>query len=142
MDNMNITLPLLHVNSAHCAGRVEKTLHAIPALASAKVDLEQRMAILPKEVTAPQVREAVAAIRAAGYDVEMDYHRYTTSNITCTGCSNRATIMLNNLVGVIGVKIDHAPRTADLETIKGMLTEKELSDALRPGGYALLPLAA
>lgn len=139
---MNITLPLLNVNSAHCAGRVEKALHAIPALASAQVDLEQKMAMLPKEVTAPQVREAVAAIRAAGYDVEMDHHRYTTSNITCTGCSNRATIMLNNLVGVIGVKIDHAPRTADLETIKGMLTEKELSDALRPGGYALLPLAA
>lgn len=142
MDNTNITLPLLNVHSAHCAGRVEKALHAIPALAAAEVDLDRKVAILPKEATAPQLREAVAAIRAAGYDVDMDHHRLTTSNITCTGCSDRATIMLNDLVGVVSAKIDHVARTADLGTVKGLLTDKALSEALRPAGYALLPLVA
>lgn len=141
MDRTNILLPLTGVHSAHCATRVEEALHNIPDLTAAKVDLAGEVALLGANASAQVVREAVAAIRAAGYQVRTEQHRFTTSNITCSGCSNRATILLNSLAGVMDVKIDHASRTAELEVVQGMLTEQDLSNALRPAGYGLLPAA-
>ena len=38
MDNTNIVLPLLDVNSPHCALRVEKALHNVPTLTAATVE--------------------------------------------------------------------------------------------------------
>lgn len=141
MNRTNILLPLTGIHSAHCATRAEKALHTIPALADASVDLAAKVARLGADASAQIVREAVAAIRAAGYQVPTEQHRFTTSNITCNGCSNRATSLLNDLPGVVSVRIDHASRSAELEVVEGMLTDRDLSDALRPAGYDLLPAA-
>ncbi|MBL0037139.1 MAG: heavy-metal-associated domain-containing protein [Flavobacteriales bacterium] len=87
MDNTNITLPLLDVNSPHCALRVEKAIRTVPAIAGAEVDLNAHVANLPSTAPAQAVREAVAAIRQAGYNVATEAHRFTTTGVTCAGCA-------------------------------------------------------
>lgn len=142
MDNTTITLPLIDVNSAHCGLRVEKALHSVPTLEEAHVDLERHLATLRPATSAQAVREAVAAIRHAGYNVATDRYRFSTTGITCAGCANKAGDILNKLPGVVSAAADHVTRTADVEVVQGTLTQEDLLNALRPAGYGLLPIAA
>ena len=142
MDNMNVALPLIDVNSAHCALRVEKALHGVPTLEEARVDLDRHLATLRSATSAQAVREAVAAIRQAGYNVATERHRFSTTGITCAGCANKAGDILNKLPGVVSATADHVTRTADMEVVQGTLTQEDLLNALRPAGYGLLPIAA
>ena len=142
MDNMNVALPLIDVNSAHCALRVEKALHNVPTLAAATVTLSSHVANLEAGTSAQAVREGVDAIRHAGYNVATERHRFSTTGITCAGCANKAGDILNKLPGVVSATADHVTRTADVEVVQGTLTQEDLLNALRPAGYGLLPVAA
>lgn len=142
MDNTSIVLPLLDVNSPHCALRVQKAIRTVPAIAGAEVDLNAHVANLTSTVPAQAVREAVAAIRQAGYNVAIEVHHFTTTSITCAGCANKAGAILNKLPGVISARVDHLASTADVEVVLGMLSAEDLLAVLRPTGYGLLPIAA
>jgi P-type Cu2+ transporter len=142
MDNTNITLPLLDVNSAHCALRVEKAIRTAPAIAGAEVDLNARVANISSATPAQAVREAVAAIRQAGYNVATEHHRFTTTGVTCAGCANSAGSILNKLPGVISARVDHVDKQAEIEVVKGTLTIDDLLNALKPAGYGLIAQAA
>lgn len=142
MDSTNITLPLLDVNSTHCALRVEKAIHSVPAIASAEVDLSAHAAKLSGTTPAQTVREAVAAIRQAGYNVATEVHRFNTTGVTCAGCANSAGNILNKLPGVISARVDHVEKLAEVEVVKGTLSIDDLLNALKPAGYGLIAQAA
>ncbi len=142
MDNTNITLPLLDVNSPHCALRVEKAIRTVPAIAGAEVDLNEHAAHLTSTAPAQAVREAVAAIRQAGYNVATEHHRFTTTGVTCAGCANSAGNILNKLPGIISARVDHVDKQAEIEVVKGSLTVDDLLNALKPAGYGLIAQAA
>ncbi len=142
MDNTNITLPLLDVNSPHCALRVEKAIRTVPAIAGAEVDLNAHVATLTSTAPAQAVREAVAAIRQAGYNVGTEQHRFTTTGVTCAGCANSAGTILNKLPGVISARVDHVEKLAEIEVVLGVLTIDDLLNALKPAGYGLIAQAA
>ncbi|MBK9415724.1 MAG: cation transporter [Flavobacteriales bacterium] len=141
MEHKNILLPLSGVESQHCATRVEKALHAVPTIADAYVDLPGKVAVLNANTPADTVRQAVGTIRSAGYEVITEQRAFKTANITCGGCSNSATNLLNKLPGVLDIRIDVGQRTADIEVVKGALTDTELINALKPAGYDLLLVA-
>ena len=140
--NPTISLPLLDVNSPHCALRVEKALHTVPALAAATVDLAAHVADLEAGTSAQAVREAVAAIRQAGYKVATEAHRFTTTGVTCAGCATSVGTILNKLPGVVSARVDHLEKTADIELVKGTLSIDDLASALKPAGYGLIQQAA
>lgn len=142
MDHTTISLPLLDVNSPHCALRVEKALHNVPSLAAATVDLAAHVADLEAGTSAHAVREAVAAIRQAGYHVATEAHRFSTTGITCAGCANKASDILNKLPGVVSATADHVTRTAEVEVVQGTIALDDLLTALKPAGYGLIPQAA
>jgi len=142
MNNTTISLPLIDVNSAHCAMRVEKALHGVPTLEQAHVDLDRHLATVPSAASAQSLHHAVAVIRQAGYNVATEHHRFSTTGITCAGCANKAGDLLNKLPGVVSATADQVTRTADVEVVQGALTQEELLNALRPAGYGLHPVAA
>ena len=141
MDNTNIILPLLDMNSAHCALRVEKAIRTVPAIAGAEVDLNAHVANLPSTAPAQAVREAVAAIRQAGYNVATEAHRFTTTGITCGGCAKSVTTILSALPGVLTVAVDVPNNRATVDVVKGTVSDDTLAEALKPTGYRLLPQA-
>lgn len=142
MDNTNITLPLLDVNSPHCALRVEKAIRTVPAIAGAEVDLNAHVAKLTSTTPATAVREALAAIRQAGYNVATEVHRFTTTGVTCAGCASSVGTVLNKLPGVISARVEHVEKLAEVEVVKGTLSIGDLSNAVKPAGYGLIRQAA
>lgn len=141
MNNTNITLPLLDVNSAHCALRVEKAIRTVPAITAADVDLDAHVAKLTSGEPAQAVKEAVAAIRQAGYQVATEQRHFDTTGITCGGCAKSVTTVLSALPGVLAVAVDVPNNTATVEVVKGLVSDTTLADALKPTGYRLLPQA-
>lgn len=138
----SIPLPLLGVESAHCALRVEQALRAVPSITHADVRRAEQVAVITSASPAAAVREAVAAIRRAGYDVAVEQHRSATQGISCAGCAGSATAALTKLPGVLDVAVDVAGATATITLVKGTLSTDDLARALGPLGYGLLPLAA
>ena len=137
-----ISLPLLDVNSAHSALLVESAIKSITALGESKVDLDQHSANLSSAATAPDVCEAVTAIRKAGYNVATDTRTFDTTGISCGGCVNSVTSILTGLPGVLGLSVDVSGRTATVEVVQGLVSDEELTRALKPTGYQLKPQAA
>ena len=137
-----LSLPLINVNSAHCAMRVQQTIGTVPGLGHARVDLPTHRALIADAASALDVREAVLRVRNAGYDVQTDQYTLNTTGITCAGCANKAGTILNGLRGVVSARVDHVTNTAEIEVVSGMLTFEDLLAALRPAGYGLVREAA
>jgi copper chaperone CopZ len=142
MNNTNITLPLLDVNSPHCALRVERAIRTVPAITGAEVDLNAHVANLTSTEPAQAVREAVAAIRQAGYNVATEAQRFTTTGVTCAGCESRVGNILNKLPGVLSARVDHVEKLAEVEVVKGTLSIDDLEKAVKPAGYGLIAQVA
>ncbi|HOP45129.1 MAG TPA: cation transporter [Flavobacteriales bacterium] len=137
-----LSLPLINVNSAHCAMRVQQAIGTVPGLGHARVDLPTHRALIADAASALDVREAVLRVRNAGYDVQTDQYTLNTTGITCAGCANKAGTILNGLRGVVSARVDHVTNTAEIEVVSGMLTFEDLLAALRPAGYGLVREAA
>ncbi|MBL7985266.1 MAG: cation transporter [Flavobacteriales bacterium] len=142
MNTPNITLPLLNVNSTHCALRIQQALQATAGVTDAKVDLGTQRATISSETPAKTVREAVAAVRQAGYDVSTERLHFNTTGITCAGCAKSAGIILDRIPGVLGAVIDQPNGTAEVEVVREMVSLDAMLAALKPAGYALIPHAA
>ncbi len=136
-----ITLPLPDVHSPHCALRVEKAIRSVAAITTANVELDAHVAHLTSSEPAQAVKEAVAAIREAGYQVATDQRSFDTTGITCGGCAKSVTTILSALPGVLSVAVDVPNNTATVEVVKGTVSDDALADALMPTGYRLLPQA-
>ncbi len=139
MDNTTITLPLLDVNSPHCAMRVEKAIRSVAAITTADVDLDAHVVHLTSSEPVQAVKEAVTAIRQAGYQVATEQRRFDTTGITCGGCAKSVTTVLGAVPGVLAVAVDVPNNTATVEVVKGTVSDDRLAEALKPTGYRLLP---
>ena len=139
MDKTTITLPLLDVHSPHCALRVEKAIRTIPAITAVDLDSDAHVAHLTSSEPAQAVKEAVAAVRQAGYQVDTDQRHFSTTGITCGGCAKSVTTVLSALPGVLAVDVDVPNNTATVEVVKGTVSDESLAAALMPTGYRLLP---
>ncbi|MBS1940793.1 MAG: heavy-metal-associated domain-containing protein, partial [Bacteroidetes bacterium] len=52
--------------------------------------------------------------------------RFSTTGITCGGCANSATNILQRLSGVVAVRVDAASNTAEVEVERGSVTLEEM----------------
>lgn len=139
MDKTTITLPLLDVNSPYCAMRVEKAIRSVTAITTADVDLDAHVVHLTSSEPVQAVKEAVTAIRQAGYQVATEQRRFDTTGITCGGCAKSVTTVLGAVPGVLAVAVDVPNNTATVEVVKGTVSDDRLAEALKPTGYRLLP---
>ena len=142
MSNHTITLPILDMDSPHCATRVEKAITSVPSLAASSVDLSTHTATLSGDPSAQAVRDAIAAIRTAGYEVASEKHSFTTTGITCGGCVNSVTKILSALPGVLAVAVDVPLKRATVETVQGTVTGDAIRDALGSTAYEFVARAA
>lgn len=142
MNTHTIALPIIDMNSPNCATQVEKAITALPTLAASNVDLDAHTATLSDDPSAQAVRDAVSAVRAAGYDVTTDKRLFQTTGITCGGCVNSVTKVLSALPGVLAVSVDIPLKRATVETVHGTVTDDAIREALASTAYEFIAQAA
>ena len=135
MNTHTITLPILDMNSPHCATRVEKAITSLASLAASNVDLATHTAILTDNPSAQAVRDAVMAVREAGYEVSIDKRLFQTTGITCGGCVGSVTKILSALPGVLAVSVDIPLKRATVETVHDTVPDDAIREALKSTNY-------
>jgi copper chaperone CopZ len=103
------------------------------------VDLDAHVAHLTSSEPAQAVKEAVAAIRQAGYNVATSTIASVPPGITCGGCAKERDHRPQRMPGVLAVDVDVPNNTATVEVVKGTVSDESLAAALMPTAIACCP---
>jgi len=112
---------------AHCPPAVEKALKAIDGVASAHVNLANRLATINYDPDRARAIDLARAIRGAGYVPGAATTRITIKRMHCTSCVTRIELALQMTPGVLSaraslgtnaVDVEYDPSTVDFEAIR------------------------
>ncbi|MFA6260669.1 MAG: heavy metal translocating P-type ATPase [Bacteroidia bacterium] len=133
-----IHLPLIDVESEHCARIVDNGLALVEGLKQHKVELNNNRAVIevdPAKTNA--VSNAVSKIRDLGYDVETVKETLPVTGMTCASCAISVESMLQAQPGVIHASVNVATNTVLVEYIPGAIAKEQMKIALQSVGYDL-----
>ena len=136
----SIDLQVAGMTCASCAGRVEKSLNAVPGVRAASVNLASEKA----SVTADVVVTAdvlAAAVRKAGYDVVTNEVTLQVEGMSCASCVARVEKALLEVDGVTSAAVNLATERATIQTVAPVPLNL-LKAAIGKAGYAASEPAA
>ncbi|HEU4472700.1 MAG TPA: heavy metal translocating P-type ATPase [Flavisolibacter sp.] len=136
-DN-TIHLPLAGVESEHCALILDKGLSKVEGIRSHKVELNNQRALITADDEPETIRKAVRAIRSLGYDVDTVKKNFPVLNMSCASCASSSQSILENTPGVVGVAVNYANATAQVEYVPTITGPQNLKAALQGIGYDLM----
>lgn len=137
MEN-KYSIPLLNVDSEHCAQIVEKGLREIPELHNANVELNNSRVIVQVSNPETTILKAVEKIRSLGYDVVYLRRIFPVINMTCASCAVGVETALQYHPGVIKASVNYANATAMVEFVPGITSPVEMKTLVQSAGYDLL----
>jgi Cu2+-exporting ATPase len=137
-DTSKINIPLVGVESEHCALIVDKGLDKVQGIKSHKVELNNNRAVITVDDEQETIPEAVKAIRGLGYDVDTVKKRFPVLNMTCASCAVSSESMLKSLAGVTDVSVNYANATVQVEYLPTITNPGEMKAALQSIGYDLM----
>ena len=133
-----LILPLLDVESEHCALIVDKGLSKIKGVNSHKVELNNKRAILEVDDAEKALPEAVNTIRSLGYGVETVNKTFAVTGMTCASCAVSVESILKTQPGVVSATANYANNTARIEYLPGANRAENLKKAIQSIGYDLI----
>ncbi len=136
--NNEIILPLVDVESEHCALIVDKGLSKVKGIKSHKVELNNRRAIIEVQDAQEAIPAAVAAIRDLGYGVDTVKKTYPVTGMSCASCAGSVESMLKAQPGVINAGVNYANSTANVEYVPGIAHIDDFKKAIQSIGYDLV----
>lgn len=132
----NINLPLVDVESEHCALIVNKGLAEVEGVKQHKVELNNHRAVVELDPAKSGVLQAaVNKIRGLGYEVDTLKHTFPVTGMTCASCAISVESILSSQPGVVKASVNSASNTVFVEYIPGEITKEELKTALKGIGY-------
>lgn len=133
-----IILPLVDVESEHCALIVDKGLSKVPGITNHKVELNNHRAIL--ETADPQevIPQAVAAIRDLGYGVDTIKKTFPVTGMSCASCAASVESMLKSQTGVLTAAVNYANSTASVEYVPTIAHVEDFKKTIQSIGYDLV----
>lgn len=132
------SLPLIDVESEHCALIVDKGLEKIKGIKSHKVEPNNRRAIIETDEPETVLTASVAAIRDLGYGVDTIKKNYPVTGMTCASCAGSVESMLKAQTGVVKAGVNFANSTASIEYIPGIAHTEDFKKAIQSIGYGLI----
>lgn len=136
--NNEIILPLVDVESEHCALIVDKGLGKVKGIKSHKVELNNRRAIIEVQDAQEAIPAAVAAIRNLGYGVDTVKKTYPVTGMSCASCAGSVESMLKAQPGVINAGVNYANSTANVEYVPGIAHIDDFKKAIQSIGYDMV----
>jgi len=132
-----IYLPLVDVESEHCALVVEKGLAQVKGIETHKVELNNRRAAITVD-NSEAIGEAVNAIKDLGYGVSTVKHTFPVLGMTCASCASSAESIVKYKKGVVNASVNFATGNLTVEYLPNMTDTTKLQKALQSVGYDLL----
>lgn len=136
--NDTFSLPLIDVESEHCALIVDKGLGLVQGVQSHKVELNNKRALVETDNPLEVIPSAVAAIRDLGYGVDTVKKTFAVTGMSCASCAVSVESMLKAQNGVISAVVNFANSTANVEYIPGIAKIEDFKQAIQSVGYDLI----
>lgn len=132
------SLPLIDVESEHCALIVDKGLEKVKGIKSHKVELNNHRALIETDDPDDTIPNAVEAIRDLGYGVDTITKNFPITGMSCASCAASVESMLKAQPGVIKAGVNFANSTANVEYIPGIAHTEDFKKAIQSVGYDLI----
>ena len=111
-------LQITGMTCASCVSRVEKTLAALPGIATVAVNLATETATLRS--TAPiNLANVIAVIEKSGYGVTEQTIDLAITGMTCASCVGRVEQALTKVPGVLTATVNLATERAAIQIAAG-----------------------
>lgn len=138
METQNglIKLPLVGVDSEHCARIVEKAIRE-EGLVPEAVELNNSRAVVRAADAAALVR-LVDRVEGMGYGIVQERRRFAVTGMSCAACAGSVETILGDLPGVLSAEVNFANSTVSVRYIPGVVDAEALDGALRAVGYGLV----
>lgn len=132
----SINIPLIDVESEHCALIVDKGIAQIDGVKQHKVELNNKQAVIEIDPGKTDVlANTVAKIRDLGYDVETVKNTFPVSGMTCASCAINVEAILKPLPGIVGASVNIATNTVLVEYIPSEVSKDQMKTTLQSIGY-------
>ncbi|MFA6057564.1 MAG: heavy metal translocating P-type ATPase [Taibaiella sp.] len=132
------SLPLIDVESEHCALIVDKGLEKVKGIKSHKVELNNHRALIETDHPDETIPNAVEAIRDLGYGVDTIRKNFPITGMSCASCAASVESMLKAQPGVLKAGVNFANSTANVEYIPGIAHTEDFKKAIQSIGYDLI----
>jgi len=130
-----VDLPLVGVESEHCALIIDKGLDKVPGIRSHHVELNNNKAVISAVDEQETIPQAVKAIRGLGYDVGTVKKTFPVLDMTCASCAVSVESILKSQPGILDATVNFAAATVNVEYIPTITDPQKLKEAVRSIGY-------
>lgn len=132
-----VYLPLVNVESEHCALIVDNALSKINGVEQHKVELNNKQAII--SVSEPDaIKKSIKSIKDMGYDVITIKSSFPVLHMTCASCAISAESIVKSTPGVIDASVNFANATLLVEYLPSMTNPENIQKAVQSIGYDIL----
>jgi Cu+-exporting ATPase len=127
------------MSCANCAQTVEKTILALPGVASARVNFAAETLIVEHDGAEGQNSRILRALEAAGYPgLLLDQPgklRFAISGMSCANCAAKIEKSLNDRAGVNFAAVNFALNSAEVDYDPALLSDVEILSLVDGLGY-------
>lgn len=134
-----VIIPLLDVESEHCALIVDKGIASIKGVNEHRVELNNHRAVIElDEKKEGLLDEVITKIRSLGYGVETLKKTFPVTGMTCASCAISVESMLKNQRGVLSAAVNIANNDVLIEYVPTAVSLNSLKSAVQRIGYDLV----
>lgn len=133
-----IEIPLVGMDSEHCAMIIDGGLSKLEGIIKHRVDFNNKKAIIETDPQKPILNEAIKTIRDLGYDVESIKKTFPITGMTCASCAVSTESILRSQNGIINVVVNFANSSATVEFIPDLISIQQMKEALQSIGYDMI----
>ena len=134
-----VNIPLIDVESDHCALIVDKGIALIPGVKQHRVELNNHRAVVELDEKSDHVlNDIVSKIRSLGYGVETLTQTFPVTGMTCASCAISVESVLKTQTGVIRAIVNVASNQVLIEYIPTEISPEKLKSVIQSIGYDLI----
>jgi Cu2+-exporting ATPase len=134
-----VNIPLIDVESDHCALIVDKGIATVGGVKQHRVELNNHRAVVElDEKSESALNDVVSKIRSLGYNAETVTRTFPVTGMTCASCAISVASILKTQKGVLRSIVNVASNTVLIEYIPSEISAEKLRSAIQSIGYDLV----
>jgi P-type Cu2+ transporter len=133
-----VYIPVEGVDNEINARNLEEKLSQVKGIASSRVEINNKRAVIEPANGLSIMPDAVKTIRELGYVIPSVKKTYTVLEMSCASCAVSAESMVKEQDGVIGATVNFASSSLMVEYLPDITGPEEFKKALQSIGYDLV----
>ena len=133
-----VYIPVEGVDNEYNARILEDKLKKVKGVASQRLEINNRRAVIEPLNGLTVLPEAVETIRSLGYEVPAVKRTFPVLHLSCASCAVSAQSMVQAKEGVIDATVNYGTASLTVEYLPNIVGPEDMQEALQSVGYDLI----